>query len=187
MDTITSRRNFRARTRVGTRFAHDRAHHVLGRDRVLALPHDSHGYSPEWIFLEGSMESAEVELVGMFDESPESTNEVPKVSASGLARPGRMATGTIAPPANDQETEWASLVESLLERSEVVEDVAQQVALLHEVASVYEQELGDQESAFYVLQAAFNRDPAHAQTRSELERLAAATNLWHELADHAPR
>ncbi len=76
-----------------------------------------------------------------------------------------------------QQREWATLVEVLLERAELVDDVA----LLHEVARVYERELGDPESAFYVLQAAFNRDQRHEQTRKELVRLAAAANLWHEL------
>jgi hypothetical protein len=41
------------------------------------------------------MESAEVELV---DESPDPTNEVPKLSGADLARPGRMPTGTLTPP-----------------------------------------------------------------------------------------
>ncbi len=48
---------------------------------------------------------------------------------------------------------------------------------------IYESEIGDQESAFYVLQAAFKRDYAHDQTAHELERLATATNRWQELLD----
>jgi len=81
------------------------------------------------------------------------------------------------------QREWATLVEILLERSELVDDAQQQIQLLHDVARVYERELGDEESAFYVLQAAFNRDERHEQTRQELVRLAAATNLWHELRE----
>jgi tetratricopeptide (TPR) repeat protein len=79
--------------------------------------------------------------------------------------------------------EWPTLVEILLERSELVDDVHQQIQLLHDVATVYERELGDQESAFYVLQAAFKRNYRHEQTRKELERLAAGGNLWQELLD----
>ena len=44
-------------------------------------------------------------------------------------------------------------------------------------------EIGDQESAFYVLQAAFKRDYSHDETANELERLATATNRWQELLD----
>ena len=56
-------------------------------------------------------------------------------------------------------------------------------ALLNNVARIYETEIGDQESAFYVLQAAFKRDYSHDDTAHELERLATATNRWQELLD----
>ncbi len=99
------------------------------------------------------------------------------------AEPGHgIASERLAAIYRDQR-EWATLVEILLERSEAIEEVAQQIELLHEVAQVYERELDDAESAFYVLQAAFNRDHRHDQTARELERLAAATNLWQELLD----
>jgi golgin subfamily B member 1 len=82
-----------------------------------------------------------------------------------------------------QQYKWTELVEVLLERSEIVSDVEQQISLLNRVAKIYESEIGDQESAFYVLQAAFKRDYAHDETARELERLATATNRWQELLD----
>jgi tetratricopeptide (TPR) repeat protein len=82
-----------------------------------------------------------------------------------------------------QQYKWTELVEILLERSELVSDVEQQIQLLNTVAKIYENEIGDQESAFYVLQAAFKRDYSHDQTAHELERLATATNRWQELLD----
>ena len=82
-----------------------------------------------------------------------------------------------------QQYKWTELVEILLERSEIVTDVEQQIQLLNTVAKIYETEIGDQESAFYVLQAAFKRDYSHDQTANELERLATATNRWQELLD----
>ena len=82
-----------------------------------------------------------------------------------------------------QQGSWAELVELLLERSELVADVAQQVQILHDVATIYEHELDDRDSAFFVLQAAFNRDHAHEETVHALERLATATNRWQELLD----
>ncbi len=82
-----------------------------------------------------------------------------------------------------QQYKWTELVEILLERSELVSDVEQQIQLLNTVAKIYESEIGDQESAFYVLQAAFKRDYSHDQTAHELERLATATNRWQELLD----
>ncbi len=83
----------------------------------------------------------------------------------------------------EQQGRWAELVDILLERSESADDIDHQIQILHNVATIYEQELGDQESAFYVLQAAFNRDHAHEQTARELERLATATTCWPDLLD----
>ncbi|HEX4416333.1 MAG TPA: tetratricopeptide repeat protein [Kofleriaceae bacterium] len=82
-----------------------------------------------------------------------------------------------------QQYKWAELVEVLLERSELRPSVEEQIQILNRVARIYESEIGDQESAFYVLQAAFKRDYAHDQTANELERLASATNRWQELLD----
>jgi tetratricopeptide (TPR) repeat protein len=82
-----------------------------------------------------------------------------------------------------QQYKWTELVEVLLERSELRPDVGEQITILNRVAKIYEQEIGDQESAFYVLQAAFKRDYSHDITANELERLASATNRWQELLD----
>jgi len=82
-----------------------------------------------------------------------------------------------------QQYKWVELVEVLLERSELRPSVDEQIQILNRVARIYEFEIGDQESAFYVLQAAFKRDYAHDQTAHELERLATATNRWQELLD----
>jgi len=82
-----------------------------------------------------------------------------------------------------QQYKWTELVEILLERSELRPNVEEQIQILNRVARIYESEIGDQESAFYVLQAAFKRDYSHDQTANELERLATATNRWQELLD----
>ena len=82
-----------------------------------------------------------------------------------------------------QQYKWTELVEVLLERSELRPNVEEQIAILNRVAKIYESEIGDQESAFYVLQAAFKRDYSHDETANELERLATATNRWQELLD----
>ncbi|HEY6034933.1 MAG TPA: tetratricopeptide repeat protein, partial [Kofleriaceae bacterium] len=82
-----------------------------------------------------------------------------------------------------QQGKWTELVDALLERSEASGDVPAQLEILHEVARIYEHELDEQESAFFVLQAAFNHDPAHGHTTRELERLATATSHWPELLE----
>ena len=86
-----------------------------------------------------------------------------------------------------QQHKWTELVELLLERSESVTDVEQQIRILHDVARIYERELRDQESAFYVMQAAFERDHANTSSARELERLAGATQHWQELVDETTK
>lgn len=82
-----------------------------------------------------------------------------------------------------QQYKWTELVEILLERSELRGTNEEQIGILNQVAKIYESEIGDQESAFYVLQAAFKKDYSHDETATELERLATATNRWQELLD----
>ncbi|MGE5183647.1 MAG: tetratricopeptide repeat protein, partial [Acidobacteriota bacterium] len=78
---------------------------------------------------------------------------------------------------------WTELVELLLERSEASVEVERQIQILHQVARIYEHELDDRDSAFYVVQAAFQRAYAHEQTGKELERLTTATGRWQEVLD----
>ena len=69
----------------------------------------------------------------------------------------------------------------LLERVEHTDEARDRVAALQQVARIYEEELGDQESAFVVLQAAFREDYAYDPVAKELERLATAAHKWDEL------
>jgi tetratricopeptide (TPR) repeat protein len=85
-----------------------------------------------------------------------------------------------------EQYQWDKLTEVLLERVEHTPDHKLRIQLLQGVAKIYEEEMGDQESAFVVLQAAFKEDYAHEQTGKELERLATAAGKWEELlADYS--
>ncbi|MFT3698731.1 MAG: tetratricopeptide repeat protein [Kofleriaceae bacterium] len=81
------------------------------------------------------------------------------------------------------QEKWPELVERLLERSETEDEAAPQIALLHQVAEIYEQKLDEAESAFYVLQAALNRDSTHLPTRVAIERNATDGGRWPELLE----
>ena len=76
---------------------------------------------------------------------------------------------------------WTQLTEILLERAGHRDDVREQISLLSQVAKIYEQELGDQDNAYVVLEEAFKRDFSNEEVSIELERLATATNRWQEL------
>jgi tetratricopeptide (TPR) repeat protein len=79
------------------------------------------------------------------------------------------------------QARWDLLTEVLLERVEHTRDQMQRIATLQQVARIYEREVGDQESAFVVLQAAFREDYAYESTARELERLATAAGKWEDL------
>jgi tetratricopeptide (TPR) repeat protein len=80
-----------------------------------------------------------------------------------------------------QRKSWVKLVELLLARIEFSPDAATRIALLVQVAETYEQQLGDRESAFVTLQAAFREDYSNDHVAKELERLATAADKWNEL------
>ena len=82
---------------------------------------------------------------------------------------------------------WTELVELLLERSEAVTEAGSQIRILHDIAGIYERELDDPDSAFFVMHAAFNRDCTHPRTSKELERLAVATERWEELLEECTK
>jgi tetratricopeptide (TPR) repeat protein len=81
------------------------------------------------------------------------------------------------------EQQWDRLTEVLLERVEHSGDSLDRITLLQQVAKIYEQQMGDKESAFVVLQAAFKEDYANESTAKELERLATQANKWEDLLD----
>jgi len=81
-----------------------------------------------------------------------------------------------------RETEdWAALAELLISRAEIIEDKPQKVETLQGAAKVFEEHLGDLDSAFAVLQAAFNVDYGNERTSRELERLATQAGKWGDL------
>lgn len=80
-----------------------------------------------------------------------------------------------------QRKSWVQLIELLLARSEFVSGPSDRIALLCQIAEVYEQQLNDRDSAFVTLQAAFREDYSNDHVAKELERLATAAGKWHEL------
>ena len=80
-----------------------------------------------------------------------------------------------------QRKSWVKLVDLLLARTEFATDAAARIALLVQVAEIYEQQLDDRDSAFVTLQAAFREDYSNDHVAKELERLATAADKWNEL------
>ena len=80
-----------------------------------------------------------------------------------------------------QRKVWPRLVELLLARIEYVEGSDERIKLFLDIASIYEEQLGDRDSAFVTLQAAFREDYSNDRVARELDRLATATGKWNEL------
>lgn len=97
------------------------------------------------------------------------------------AQPGNMIASERLEAIYRAGYHWEQLTEVLLERVEMTEKVSERIDSLGAVARIYEEELGDQDAAFVVLQAAFKEDYSHERTAKELERLAEATHRWEEL------
>jgi len=80
-----------------------------------------------------------------------------------------------------QRKVWPELVELLLARVEYTGEAEEKIKLFCEIARIYEEHIGDRDSAFIMLQAAFREDYSSNAVAQELERLANVTNKWSEL------
>jgi tetratricopeptide (TPR) repeat protein len=80
-----------------------------------------------------------------------------------------------------QRKSWMKLIDLLLSRTEFVSDTKERITVLCQVAEIYEQQLGDRESGFVTLQAAFREDYSNDFVAKELERLATAAGKWNDL------
>ncbi|HVZ74315.1 MAG TPA: tetratricopeptide repeat protein [Polyangia bacterium] len=80
-----------------------------------------------------------------------------------------------------QRKSWVKLVDLLLSRTQYTADAHGRIQLLVQTAGVYEQQLGDLDSAFVTLRAAFQEDYSNDHVAKELERLATAADKWNEL------
>jgi tetratricopeptide (TPR) repeat protein len=80
-----------------------------------------------------------------------------------------------------QRRAWPRLIELLLARIDYVDGPPERIKLLCDIATIYEEQLGERDSAFVTLQAAFREDYSNDHVAKELERLATATSKWSEL------
>ncbi|MCK5799462.1 MAG: hypothetical protein KAI47_19860, partial [Deltaproteobacteria bacterium] len=80
-----------------------------------------------------------------------------------------------------EKSDWENLVTLLLGRHEVEQEGATRVALIREVARIFEKEDGDQAKALTALLAGFREAPNNLEIQQDVERLAAGTGLWNEV------
>ena len=80
-----------------------------------------------------------------------------------------------------REERWEDLAALLLDRSAEVLEAAERSRCLMRAAQVYETNLGDTDSAFVVMLAAFQESPATLDLATDLARMATVHNRWHDL------
>ncbi len=89
----------------------------------------------------------------------------------------------ILEPLLQMQGEWSKLV-SLYERQlDVIEELEDRVSMYHRIAETVEEKLLDTVEAFNWYCRAFAEDPFDERSAIDVERLAAATESWSELAD----
>src|SRR5690606_27491104 len=102
----------------------------------------------------------------------------------GIKNGGREALGAalVLEPIYDAAGEWAKLVSVLEVQVRSAEDAYQKVELLHRIARLYEEMLGDHASAFETYARAVEQDSANEDSLSNFERLGSAINRWPDVA-----
>jgi tetratricopeptide (TPR) repeat protein len=120
----------------------------------------------------------------LWEDKVENRTEAAKVyERVRQAEPGNLVASAQLESIYRGDRQWDKLTEVLLERVEHTPEAIDRIGILQLVARIYEQEMGDSESAFVVLQAAFKEDYANESTSKELERLASAANKWWDLLE----
>jgi cellulose synthase operon protein C len=81
-----------------------------------------------------------------------------------------------------QKGRWAELIQMHLAEIEITEDPEQTVALLYDVAEIYEEELLDEQQAAATYRTILERKPAHLPATAALGRILARRSDWRQLA-----
>lgn len=81
----------------------------------------------------------------------------------------------------EEEGAWGELTELYMRRLNYLADEDVRVRTYHAIADIYTDRLAQPESAFIVMQKAFEEDYSNDETAKRLERLASVTGKWEEL------
>ncbi len=93
-----------------------------------------------------------------------------------------LAAAAVLEPVYEAASDWPKLIRVHEVQIQKATDAYQKVELLHRVARLYEDALGDHASAFETYARALPLDDGNEQTLGNLERLAMTVNRWPEVA-----
>jgi tetratricopeptide (TPR) repeat protein len=86
-------------------------------------------------------------------------------------------------PIYERADDWRHLVAVNEERLALATDDGERIGILRESAKLWEERGGDREKAFDAMREAWTHDPEDGDAREHLERLAAVTKRWDDLAN----
>jgi golgin subfamily B member 1 len=93
-----------------------------------------------------------------------------------------LGAALVLEPIYDATGEWHRLISVLEVQVKAAEDPYARVELLHRVARLHEEMLGDHKSAFETYARAVGADIANDDSLSNFERLAMVVGRWHDVA-----
>jgi tetratricopeptide (TPR) repeat protein len=93
-----------------------------------------------------------------------------------------MAAANVLAPLYEQLAEWELLVDIFNVMVKHTEDPLAKIERLHQVAAIYERQLGEFDKAFDAYARALDTDPQSEETVEELHRVAETTQDWEKFA-----
>ena len=90
-------------------------------------------------------------------------------------------------PLYEQANNWRGIITLNEQRLVLADDPLEQVDVLNETATLWEDQGDDLQKAFDVVQKAFELQPDNDDTRANLERLTEAVDAWERLANSYER
>src|SRR5580658_7622262 len=94
-----------------------------------------------------------------------------------------LGAAAVLEPVYEGASDWPKLISVHEVQVKHASDPLQKVELLHRIARLYEDALGDHASAFDTLARALPIDDGNEQTLGNLERLAMVVNRWPQVAE----
>ncbi|MCU0661270.1 MAG: tetratricopeptide repeat protein, partial [Myxococcota bacterium] len=184
--------NRAALTRLDSLFqSHGRWHELADILSKLALVADDPEQSLELQFRQGAVYQSELgdipRAVSIYREilAAEPSHERTIATLQLLFDEGILRTeiADILEPLYRIQAEWPSLVSLYKSQLEDLVDPSSRVKLMQNMAELYEDKILDGEEAFAWYCRAFSTDPFDVRSAEEVERLAATTSAWSDLAD----
>jgi tetratricopeptide (TPR) repeat protein len=95
----------------------------------------------------------------------------------------RVAAAEVLKPVYEMRHDWQRLIRIYEIKLEAADDQARRVQFTRAIARLYEEQVGDLESAFTWYGRLFREEPGEPSTRDQLARLAGVLSSWRALAE----